>query len=53
MLTFIVVPALWLLTMAMLAIIVIANWSFSRFMISNGGMPLAIFRLAFHQLYYL
>ncbi len=52
-LTIIIVPGLWPLKLAMLAIVVIANWSFFQFMISNGGVPFAIFGLAFHQLYYL
>ena len=52
-LTIIIVPGLWPLKVAKLAIIVMANWSFFRFMISNGVVPFAIFGLAFHQLYYL
>lgn len=52
-LTIIIVPGLWPLKLAMLAIIVVANWSFFSFMISNGGLAFAIFGLAFHQFYYL
>ncbi len=52
-LTLIIMPGLWPLKIAMLAIVVIANWDFLKFMARNGGIPFAIFGLAFHQLYYL
>lgn len=52
-LTIIIVPGLWPLKLAMLAIVVVANWGFFSFMINNGGLAFAIFGLAFHQFYYL
>ena len=52
-LTLIIIPGLWPLKIAMLVIVVVANWDFLKFMVRNGGVPFAIFGLAFHQLYYL
>jgi hypothetical protein len=52
-LTLIILPGLWPLKLAMLAIVITANWSFLQFMYRNGGSAFAIFGLCFHQFYYL
>ena len=46
------VPGLWPLTLGLLALAVIANAAFLRFMFSNGGFGFAILTFLYHQVYY-
>ena len=46
------VPGLWPLALGLLALAVIANAAFLRFMFSNGGFGFAILTFLYHQVYY-
>jgi glycosyltransferase involved in cell wall biosynthesis len=46
-------PALWPVALAMVGVVVFANWHFFRFLQRNGSVSFALAGLAYHQLYYL
>jgi GT2 family glycosyltransferase len=46
------VPDLWPVMLGLLALAVIANAAFLRFMFSNGGLGFAILTFLYHQVYY-
>lgn len=46
------VPALWPVTLGLLALSLIANAAFLRFMFSNGGLGFATLTFLYHQVYY-
>lgn len=45
-------PGLWPVTFSLLALALIANAAFVRFMFSNGGLGFAILTFLYHQVYY-
>ncbi|MDI3337076.1 glycosyltransferase [Defluviimonas aestuarii] len=45
-------PGLWPVTFSLLALALIANAAFVRFMFSNGGLGFAILTFFYHQVYY-
>lgn len=45
-------PAVWPVTLALMAIALAANWRFARFMYAHGGFGFAAATLAYHQFYY-
>ena len=47
-----VAPGLWPLTLVLVLLALLMNWSFARYLLKNGGFGLALGGLLYHQVYY-
>ena len=48
-----VLPGIWPVTLALMALAVLANWSLAAFLARHGGLGFAAICMAYHQFYYM
>jgi len=52
-LSLIIAPTVWPITLLFFVLVFLINWDFVRFLVRNGSVPFAVGSMMFHQFYYI